>query len=62
MTLLQATINLMIGYDPPPNATPDPNDPQDGNAAVETGIPVSSAAVVKALFLCTHPFILLFVL
>lgn len=49
----------MIGYDPPANSTPDP---QDGNATVDTGIPVSSAAVVKALFLHTHPFILLFVL
>lgn len=45
----------MIGYDPPANSTPVPNDPQDGNAAVETGIPVSSAAVVKALFCALIP-------
>ncbi|XP_011602470.1 myoferlin-like isoform X3 [Takifugu rubripes] len=32
-----ATINLMIGYDPPANSTPDPNDPQDGNTTVDTG-------------------------
>uniref|UniRef100_H3D5P6 Myoferlin n=1 Tax=Tetraodon nigroviridis TaxID=99883 RepID=H3D5P6_TETNG len=32
-----ATINLMIGYDPPANSTPDPSDPQDGNATVDTG-------------------------
>uniref|UniRef100_H2UZL9 Myoferlin n=1 Tax=Takifugu rubripes TaxID=31033 RepID=H2UZL9_TAKRU len=47
-----ATINLMIGYDPPANSTPDPNDPQDGNTTVDTGIPVSGAAVVKGGF-CT---------
>lgn len=53
----------MIAYDSPANATPDPNDPQGGNATMDTGIPVSSAAVLKALFfLHTHPFILLFVL
>uniref|UniRef100_H2UZL8 Myoferlin n=1 Tax=Takifugu rubripes TaxID=31033 RepID=H2UZL8_TAKRU len=27
----------MIGYDPPANSTPDPNDPQDGNTTVDTG-------------------------
>ena len=49
ITLSQATINLMIGYDPPASSAPDPNDPQAGNAAVDAGIPVSRAAVVEAL-------------
>ncbi|XP_023128999.2 myoferlin isoform X1 [Amphiprion ocellaris] len=30
-----ATINLVIGYDPPANAAPNPNDPQAGDAAVD---------------------------
>lgn len=37
----------MIGYEPPANSSPDPIDPQDGNTTVDTGIPVSGAAVVK---------------
>lgn len=51
ISLFQATIDLVIGYDPPAGSTPNPNDPQDGNATVDAGIPGSSAAVVKALFL-----------
>lgn len=35
--LFQATINLMIGYDPPAGSVPDPNDPQAGDATVDTG-------------------------
>lgn len=49
----------MIGYDPPAGSTPNPNDPQDGNATVDAGIPGSSAAVVKALlffFFAHSPF------
>lgn len=42
----------MIGYEPPANSAPDPNDPQDGNTTVDAGIPVSGAAVVKGCF-CT---------
>uniref|UniRef100_A0A3Q4AGS0 C2 domain-containing protein n=1 Tax=Mola mola TaxID=94237 RepID=A0A3Q4AGS0_MOLML len=33
-----ATINLMIGYDPPANSAPDPNDPQAGDAAMDAGM------------------------
>lgn len=36
----------MIGYEPPANSAPDPNDPQDGDTTVDTGIPLSGAAVV----------------
>ncbi|KAG8009074.1 Myoferlin, partial [Nibea albiflora] len=32
-----ATINLMVGYDPPANAMPNPNDPQAEDATVDTG-------------------------
>uniref|UniRef100_A0A671U1H0 Myoferlin n=1 Tax=Sparus aurata TaxID=8175 RepID=A0A671U1H0_SPAAU len=32
-----ATINLVIGYDPPPNAAPNLNDPQAGDATVDAG-------------------------
>uniref|UniRef100_M4APC2 Myoferlin n=1 Tax=Xiphophorus maculatus TaxID=8083 RepID=M4APC2_XIPMA len=32
---LQATIDLVVAYDPPASAVPNPNDPQDGNAAVD---------------------------
>ncbi|GAA6227910.1 myoferlin-like [Lates japonicus] len=32
-----ATINLVIGYDPPANAVPNPNDPQAGDATVDAG-------------------------
>ncbi|XP_067344047.1 myoferlin-like isoform X2 [Channa argus] len=32
-----ATVNLVIGYDPPANAPPNPNDPQAGDAAVDAG-------------------------
>ncbi|KAM7381891.1 hypothetical protein PAMA_012647 [Pampus argenteus] len=32
-----ATINLVIGYDPPANAAPNPNDPQAGDATVDAG-------------------------
>ncbi|XP_026206806.1 myoferlin-like isoform X3 [Anabas testudineus] len=32
-----ATINLVIGYDPPANAAPNPNDPQAGDATVDGG-------------------------
>ncbi|KAK2820769.1 hypothetical protein Q5P01_023728 [Channa striata] len=32
-----ATINLVIGYDPPANALPNPNDPQAGDATVDAG-------------------------
>lgn len=35
--LLQGTINLMIGYDPPANAAPDLNDPDAGDAAADAG-------------------------
>lgn len=28
----------MIGYDPPANSTPNPNDPQAGDATVDAGI------------------------
>lgn len=35
--LFQATINLMIGYDPPAGSVPDPNDPQAGDATVDAG-------------------------
>ncbi|XP_035001217.1 myoferlin isoform X2 [Hippoglossus stenolepis] len=31
------TINLVIGYDPPPNATPNPNDPEAGDATMDAG-------------------------
>ncbi|XP_032429268.1 myoferlin isoform X2 [Xiphophorus hellerii] len=32
-----ATIDLVVAYDPPASAVPNPNDPQDGNAAVDAG-------------------------
>ncbi|XP_028332942.1 myoferlin-like isoform X1 [Gouania willdenowi] len=32
-----ATINLVIGYDPPANAAPNPNDPQAGDVTVDSG-------------------------
>nr|XP_020461857.1 myoferlin-like [Monopterus albus] len=32
-----ATINLVVAYDPPPNAAPNPNDPQAGDATVDGG-------------------------
>ncbi|CAK6964083.1 myoferlin-like [Scomber scombrus] len=32
-----ATINLVIAYDPPANAVPNPNDPQAGDATVDAG-------------------------
>ncbi|KAG7507175.1 myoferlin-like isoform X2 [Solea senegalensis] len=32
-----ATIDLVIGYDPPPNAAPNPNDPQVGDTMMDTG-------------------------
>ncbi|XP_045925077.1 myoferlin-like [Micropterus dolomieu] len=32
-----ATINLVIGYDPPASAVPNPNDPQAGDATVDAG-------------------------
>ncbi|XP_075313880.1 myoferlin-like isoform X2 [Odontesthes bonariensis] len=32
-----ATINLVVAYDPPANAPPNPNDPQDGDATVDAG-------------------------
>ncbi|XP_040885258.1 myoferlin-like isoform X4 [Toxotes jaculatrix] len=32
-----ATINLVIGYDPPASAVPNPNDPQAGDATMDTG-------------------------
>ncbi|XP_073345751.1 myoferlin isoform X3 [Pagrus major] len=32
-----ATINLLIGYDPPPNAAPNLNDPQAGDATMDAG-------------------------
>ncbi|KAA8581747.1 hypothetical protein FQN60_003328 [Etheostoma spectabile] len=32
-----ATINLVIGYDPPPNAAPNLNDPLAGDATVDAG-------------------------
>ncbi|XP_058476456.1 myoferlin-like [Solea solea] len=32
-----ATIDLVIGYDPPPNAAPNPNDPQVGDTTMDTG-------------------------
>ena len=34
----QATINLVIGYDPPPNAVPNLNDPQAGDATMDAGM------------------------
>uniref|UniRef100_A0A8C4NYT4 C2 domain-containing protein n=1 Tax=Dicentrarchus labrax TaxID=13489 RepID=A0A8C4NYT4_DICLA len=33
-----ATINLVVGYDPPANAPPNPNDPQAGDTTVDAGI------------------------
>lgn len=33
----QATINLMVAYDPPANAMQNPNDPQAGDA-MDTGM------------------------
>lgn len=35
--LLQATIDLTIGYDPPANAAPDLNDPGAGDTAADAG-------------------------
>ncbi|XP_038155666.1 myoferlin-like isoform X4 [Cyprinodon tularosa] len=32
-----ATIDLVVAYDPPANAIPNPNDPQDGNAMAAEG-------------------------
>ncbi|XP_044194443.1 myoferlin-like isoform X4 [Thunnus albacares] len=32
-----ATINLVVAYDPPANAAPNPNDPQGGDATVDAG-------------------------
>ncbi|XP_072229894.1 myoferlin-like isoform X2 [Leuresthes tenuis] len=32
-----ATINLVVAYDPPANAPPNPNDPQGGDATVDAG-------------------------
>lgn len=43
----------MISYDPPANSTPDPNNPQDGSATVDTGIPVITAVVKALFFFCT---------
>lgn len=34
----QATINLVIGYDPPANAAPNPNDPQAGDATTDASM------------------------
>lgn len=34
----QATINLVIGYDPPANAASNPNDPQAGDATLGAGM------------------------
>lgn len=41
-SLFQATINLMIGYDPPANAAPDLNDPQAGDATTDAGIVIET--------------------
>uniref|UniRef100_A0A8D3DDI5 C2 domain-containing protein n=1 Tax=Scophthalmus maximus TaxID=52904 RepID=A0A8D3DDI5_SCOMX len=30
-----ATINLVIGYEPPPSAAPNPNDPQEGDTSMD---------------------------
>lgn len=35
--LFQATIDLMIGYDPPANSAPNLNDPQAGDATADAG-------------------------
>ncbi|XP_035468770.2 myoferlin-like isoform X3 [Scophthalmus maximus] len=32
-----ATINLVIGYEPPPSAAPNPNDPQEGDTSMDAG-------------------------
>uniref|UniRef100_A0A8C4NYR3 C2 domain-containing protein n=1 Tax=Dicentrarchus labrax TaxID=13489 RepID=A0A8C4NYR3_DICLA len=32
---IEATINLVVGYDPPANAPPNPNDPQAGDTTVD---------------------------
>ena len=37
----QATINLVVAYDPPANAPPNPNDPQGGDATVDAGMFIS---------------------
>ncbi len=34
----QATISLVVGYDPPANAAPNLNDPQAGDATVDAGM------------------------
>lgn len=33
----QATIDLVIAYNSPANAAPNPNDPQAGDAALDAG-------------------------
>lgn len=35
--LLQGTIDLTIGYDPPANAAPNLNDPDAGDATADAG-------------------------
>lgn len=44
----QATINLVISYDAPANAAPNPNDPQAGDATVDSG-KSSSFIIIKGL-------------
>ena len=34
----QASIDLVIGYDPPANFAPNPNDSQEGDSTVDAGV------------------------
>lgn len=38
MISLQATMNLVIGYDPPPNANPNADESHDGDSTVDSGM------------------------
>lgn len=61
----QATIDLMIGYDPPANAAPNLNDPDAGDATVDAGtliyftkrqcIAIRSVNVVHFIFRLSPP-------
>uniref|UniRef100_A0A3P8PUD8 C2 domain-containing protein n=1 Tax=Astatotilapia calliptera TaxID=8154 RepID=A0A3P8PUD8_ASTCA len=49
-----ATINLLVGYDAPANAVPNPNDPQSGETTVDAG----RSEVKRLLVWCACKFIL----
>lgn len=45
--LLQGTIDLTIGYDPPANAAPNLNDPDTGDAAADAGTFIKKIKKIK---------------